>query len=86
MKKIITAVLVCSIVLLSLCSFTPVKSVEANNDVVAFDEVANVKFDDPQGPAMLQTYMESGNFARNNMRVEGKASMVFIGNKVPDQK
>ena len=49
-------------------------------DVVAFDEVANVKFDDPQGPAMLQTYMESGNFARNNMRVEGKASMVFIGN------
>ena len=36
---------------------------------MAFDEVANVKFDDPQGPAMLQTYMESGNFARNNMRV-----------------
>lgn len=49
-------------------------------DVVAFDEVANVKFDDPQEPAMLQTYMESGNFARNNMRVEGKASMVFVGN------
>lgn len=49
-------------------------------DVVAFDEVANVKFDDPQGPAMLQTYMESGNFARNNMRVEGKASMIFVGN------
>ena len=49
-------------------------------DVVAFDEVANVKFDDPQGPAMLQTYMESGNFARNNMRVERKASMVFVGN------
>ena len=49
-------------------------------DVVAFDEVANVKFDDPHGPAMLQTYMESGNFARNNMRVEGKASMVFVGN------
>lgn len=49
-------------------------------DVVAFDEVANVKFDDPQGPAMLQTYMESGNYARNNMRVEGKASMVFVGN------
>ena len=49
-------------------------------DVVAFDEVANVKFDDPQGPSMLQTYMESGNFARNNIRVEGKASMVFVGN------
>ncbi|MFW6015769.1 MAG: protease Lon-related BREX system protein BrxL [bacterium] len=49
-------------------------------DVVAFDEVANVKFDDPQGPSMLQTYMESGNFARSNIRIEGKASMVFIGN------
>lgn len=49
-------------------------------DVVAFDEVANVKFGDPQGPAMLQTYMESGNFARNKMRIEGKASMVFVGN------
>lgn len=49
-------------------------------DVVAFDEVANVKFDDPQGPAMLQTYMESGNFARDKMRIEGKASMVFVGN------
>ena len=49
-------------------------------DVVAFDEVANVRFDDPQGPSMLQTYMESGNFARNNVRIEGKASMVFIGN------
>lgn len=49
-------------------------------DVVAFDEVANVKFGDPQGPAMLQTYMESGNFARDKMRIEGKASMVFVGN------
>ncbi len=49
-------------------------------DVVAFDEVANVKFGDPQGPAMLQTYMESGNFARDKSRIEGKASMVFIGN------
>lgn len=49
-------------------------------DVVAFDEVANVKFDDPQGPAMLQTYMESGNFARDRMRIEGKASMIFLGN------
>ena len=49
-------------------------------DVVAFDEVSNVKFGDPQGPAMLQTYMESGNFARDKMRIEGKASMVFVGN------
>ncbi|WP_027626239.1 protease Lon-related BREX system protein BrxL [Clostridium lundense] len=49
-------------------------------DVVAFDEVANVRFDDPQGPAMLQTYMECGNFARDKIRIEGKSSMVFVGN------
>ncbi|SHJ57651.1 Putative ATP-dependent Lon protease [Hathewaya proteolytica DSM 3090] len=29
---------------------------------------------------MLQTYMGPGNFARNNMRVEGKVLIVFIGN------
>ncbi len=37
MKKFITAVLVCSIVLLSLCSFTPVKSVEAKQEVSTVD-------------------------------------------------
>ncbi|MBE6780315.1 MAG: hypothetical protein J6A78_03210 [Clostridia bacterium] len=38
MKKIITAVLVCSIILLSLCSFAPVKSVETENPIVTVDE------------------------------------------------
>ena len=37
MKKLITAVLICSIVLLSLCSFAPVKSVEIKNEVVTVD-------------------------------------------------
>lgn len=34
MKKIITAVLLCTIMLLSLCSFTPVKSVEVKEEKV----------------------------------------------------
>ena len=37
MKKIVTAVLLCSIVLLSFCSFAPVKSVEVKNDAVTVD-------------------------------------------------
>lgn len=37
MKKLITAVLICSIVLLSLCSFAPVKSVEIKNEAVTVD-------------------------------------------------
>lgn len=37
MKKLITAILVCSIVILSFCSFTPVKSVEAENETVTVD-------------------------------------------------
>ncbi len=37
MKKLITAVLISSIVLLSLCSFAPVKSVEIKNEVVTVD-------------------------------------------------
>ena len=37
MKKLITVVLVCSIVLLTFCSFAPVKSVEIQQDTSAFD-------------------------------------------------
>lgn len=47
MKKIITAVLVCSIVLLSLCSFAPVKSVGTQADttpVVDRSKVLEVRF------------------------------------------
>ncbi len=37
MKKLITAVLICSIILLSLCSFAPVKSVEVKEEAVTVD-------------------------------------------------
>ena len=38
MKKLISAILLCSIVLLSLCSFTPVKSVEVQQQASAVDQ------------------------------------------------
>ncbi|MBQ3547688.1 MAG: hypothetical protein IJA44_04360 [Clostridia bacterium] len=37
MKKLITAVLICSIILLSLCSFAPVKSVPVENEISTVD-------------------------------------------------
>lgn len=37
MKKLITAVLICSMILMSLCSFVPVKSVEAKEETVVVD-------------------------------------------------
>ena len=37
MKKLITAVLICSIVVMSLCSFAPLKSVEVKEETVAVD-------------------------------------------------
>ena len=37
MKKLITAVLICSIILLSLCSFAPVKSVSVENEISTVD-------------------------------------------------
>lgn len=37
MKKLISAVLICSIIILSLCSFAPVKSVEVKDEAVTVD-------------------------------------------------
>jgi hypothetical protein len=38
MRKIISAILLCSIVLLSLCSFTPIKTVEAQQQASVVDQ------------------------------------------------
>ena len=48
-------------------------------DVVAFDEVAGIKFKDQYALQMLKDYMESGTFARK-VEVVAEASMVFNGN------
>jgi len=49
-------------------------------DVVAFDEVAGVRFKDPNGIQILKDYMESGSFARGKEEVPAEASIVFNGN------
>jgi ATP-dependent Lon protease len=47
-------------------------------DVVAFDEVAGIKFKD--GIQIMKGYMASGKFSRGWDAHEGNASMVFVGN------
>ena len=49
-------------------------------DVVAFDEVAGVRFKDPGGPQILKDYMESGSFSRGKEEVPAEAAIVFNGN------
>ncbi len=49
-------------------------------DVVAFDEVAGVRFRDAHGIQILKDYMESGSFARGKEEVPANASIVFNGN------
>ena len=49
-------------------------------DVVAFDEVAGVRFKDPNGVQILKDYMESGSFSRGKEEIPADASIVFNGN------
>jgi ATP-dependent Lon protease len=49
-------------------------------DVVAFDEVAGIKFDDKTAVQIMKDYMESGSFSRGREEIVAEASMVFAGN------
>lgn len=49
-------------------------------DVVAFDEVAGMRFKDKDGVQIMKDYMASGSFSRGRDSIEAKASMVFVGN------
>lgn len=49
-------------------------------DVVAFDEVAGVRFRDAHRIQILKDYMESGSFARGKEEVPADALIVFNGN------
>ncbi|TLF40502.1 protease Lon-related BREX system protein BrxL [Lacticaseibacillus zeae] len=49
-------------------------------DVVAFDEVAGIKFKDNDGVQIMKDYMASGSFARGRDQIQASASMVFVGN------
>ena len=49
-------------------------------DLVAFDEVAGIRFKDKDGVQIMKDYMASGSFSRGRDSIEAKASMVFVGN------
>nr|WP_217683679.1 protease Lon-related BREX system protein BrxL [Marinitoga sp. 1154] len=49
-------------------------------DVVAFDEVAGIRFKDKDGIQIMKDYMSSGSFARGKEEKQASASMVFVGN------
>ncbi len=49
-------------------------------DVVAFDEVAGIRFKDKDGIQIMKDYMASGSFARGREEKNANASMVFVGN------
>lgn len=49
-------------------------------DVVAFDEVAGIKFKDQDGVQIMKDYMASGSFVRGRDSINANGSMVFVGN------
>lgn len=49
-------------------------------DVVAFDEVAGIKFKDKDGVEIMKDFMASGSFSRGKEEINATAAMAFIGN------
>ena len=49
-------------------------------DVVAFDEVAGIKFKDKDGVQIMKDFMASGSFSRGRDVISANAAMVFVGN------
>jgi ATP-dependent Lon protease len=49
-------------------------------DVVCFDEVSGVSFDQKDGVNILKGYMESGEFSRGKESVRADGSVVMVGN------
>lgn len=49
-------------------------------DVVCFDEVSGVSFDQKDGVNIMKGYMESGEFSRGKESIRGYGGMVMVGN------
>src|SRR6266487_296598 len=52
----------------------------AQYDVVCFDEIAGVSFDQKDGVNIMKGYMESGEFSRGTGSIRADGSLVFNGN------
>ena len=49
-------------------------------DVVCFDEVSGISFDQKDGMNIMKGYMESGEFSRGKESIRGFGGMVMVGN------
>ena len=49
-------------------------------DVVCFDEISGISFDQKDGVSIMKGYMESGEFSRGRESIRAFGSMVFLGN------
>lgn len=49
-------------------------------DVVCFDEVSGVSFDQKDGPNILKGYMASGEFSRGKESIRAEGGIVMVGN------
>ncbi len=52
----------------------------AQYDVVCFDEVSGVSFDQKDGVNIMKGYMESGEFSRGRESIRAQGSIVMVGN------
>ena len=49
-------------------------------DVVCFDEISGISFDQKDGVNIMKGYMESGEFSRGKESIRGEGSVVMVGN------
>jgi uncharacterized protein (TIGR02653 family) len=49
-------------------------------DVIAFDEIAGIRFKDRDGINVMKGYMASGEFARGQVSIRAEGGMTFLGN------
>ncbi len=49
-------------------------------DVVCFDEISGITFDQKDGVSIMKGYMESGEFSRGRESIRAFGSLVFLGN------
>ncbi len=52
----------------------------AQYDVVCFDEVSGVSFDQKDGVNIMKGYMESGEFSRGRESIRADGCLIFVGN------
>ena len=59
---------------------TGVRGLVCQYDVICFDEIGGVSFDQKDGVQIMKGYMESGEFSRGKESIRGDGGLVFVGN------